>query len=644
MESALADPLVGRTLDGRYQVRSRIAHGGMATVYLASDTRLDRLVALKVMHADLARDSDFVNRFIGEAKSVARLSHPNIVQVFDQGSDGHYLYLAMEFVPGRTLRSLVSERGRLPAAEALDLMVPVLSGLAGAHAAGIIHRDVKPENVLLTPDGRVKVVDFGLARAQASSGQTRTGLIIGTVAYLAPEQVTGGVTSTRSDVYAAGVLLFELLTGRQPHTGDTPMSVAYQHVNSDVPLPSSVVPGIPEQVDRLMAAATSRDPNRRPPDAAAFLDAVHRIRAENATGPMMHSWEPQPFDGQPWDGQSGLLQPAGSGANSTSLLAGGGGPAYGNHTMVVGGDGMGGYGGYGEAREPFLGRWLFSRRLAYLAVAVVVVAGLAGGAWWMTSGRYASVPSVAGDSLAQARSILTAAGFKVTSGDQLTSNTVGKGDVLSEQPSGRAVKGAMITLTLSAGPKMIHVPSVAGKTVSGADAALSSAGLTVSTTVDKVGSSTVAVGTVVGTNPGAGTSWPANKPVTVEEAAGIPLPTLTGQNISDVQQWAQQNDVNLQQVSVASNTVAQGIITKQSPAATTPITAGETVTVDVSSGPQQVNIPNVTNMTIEQARQTLKAAGFQVTVDRFGPVDNVFNESPTGQAAAGSTITIYAGL
>src|SRR5215469_8257933 len=227
MESVIADALTGRVLDGRYLVRSRIAHGGMATVYLATDTRLDRQVALKVMHAELARDEEFVSRFTGEAKSVARLSHPNIVAVFDQGSDGQFLYLAMEYVPGRTLRSLLRERGRFPADAALGIMDAILSGLAAAHAAGIVHRDVKPENVLLTADGQVKVVDFGLARAQAAASNTRAGLVIGTVAYIAPEQVTSQVTDARTDVYAAGVLLFELLTGRQPHTGDSPLSVAY---------------------------------------------------------------------------------------------------------------------------------------------------------------------------------------------------------------------------------------------------------------------------------------------------------------------------------------------------------------------------------------------------------------------------------
>ena len=198
MESAPADVLVGRMLDRRYHVRSRIAHGGMATVYLATDTRLDREVALKVMHADLARDADFVGRFIGEAKSVAKLSHPNIVGVYDQGADGQYLYLAMEYVPGRTLRALMRERGWLPWQEALAIIDPVLAGLSAAHQAGIVHRDVKPENVLITDDGRVKVVDFGLARASAAVGNTRAGMIIGSVAYISPEQVTGAPSDERS--------------------------------------------------------------------------------------------------------------------------------------------------------------------------------------------------------------------------------------------------------------------------------------------------------------------------------------------------------------------------------------------------------------------------------------------------------------
>src|SRR5215472_14443012 len=337
MESVLADGLIGRMLDRRYHVRSRIAHGGMATVYLATDTRLDRQVALKVMHAELTRDADFVGRFIGEAKSVARLSHPNIVAVFDQGSDGQYLYLAMEYVPGRTLRSLLRERGRFGYAEALDIMDPILSGLAAAHQAGIVHRDVKPENVLLTADGRVKVVDFGLARAQAAAGNTRAGLIIGTVAYIAPEQVTGGVTDVRTDVYAAGVMLFEMLTGRQPHTGDSPLAVAYQHVNADVPAPGECVGGIPPAIDQLVRAATSRDPQRRPADADVFLGAVRALRG-SGTGAMGIG-----------TGAVGIeTGSAGGPAGGGSPLVGGSPPAGGSHTMIVSGGGGYDSGGYGN--------------------------------------------------------------------------------------------------------------------------------------------------------------------------------------------------------------------------------------------------------------------------------------------------------
>src|SRR5215472_10564482 len=353
MESVIADALIGRVLDRRYHVRSRIAHGGMATVYLATDVRLDRQVALKVMHAELARDAEFVSRFIGEAKSVARLSHPNIVAVFDQGSDGQYLYLAMEYVPGRTLRTLLRERGQFPWGEALEIMDPILAGLAAAHQAGIVHRDVKPENVLLAVDGRVKVVDFGLARAQATAGTTRAGLIIGTVAYIAPEQVSGGVTDFRTDVYAAGVVAFEMLTGRQPHTGNSPLAVAYQHVNADVPEVGEYVEGIPPAVGQLVRAATSRDPQQRPPDAGVFLGAVRALR-----GPAGES-----------DGITGAWPAPAAGAPGPHTMVVAGDDRYelagcGAGSAAYGGSGAGyGYDGYGydgedayQGHEPFLQR------------------------------------------------------------------------------------------------------------------------------------------------------------------------------------------------------------------------------------------------------------------------------------------------
>ncbi len=654
MESAPADLLTGRMLDRRYHVRSRIAHGGMATVYLATDTRLDREVALKVMHADLARDAEFVDRFIGEAKSVARLSHQNIVAVFDQGNDGQCLYLAMEYVPGPTLRALLRERRWLPWPEALAIIEPVLAALAAAHQAGIVHRDVKPENVLITPDGRVKVVDFGLARASAAVGNTRAGVIIGSVAYIAPEQVTGAPTDARTDVYSAGIMLFEMLTGRQPYSGETPLAVAYAHVNSIVPPVGSLVGGVPPAVDQLVRAATSRDPQWRPANAEVFLRVVRSLRGV-----------PEPADSV----SGAWTAPAGATTTSADMMALGDSfnngaaeyPATGRYeTSVAPFHGTsiisGGYGGYGTeldaagpgepgAREPFLQRWLFSRRLAFVAVAVVAVIGLGGGSWWLTSGRYAAVPSVAGLTAAAARQELQQAGFTVTNGATEIDNGVPKNDVISTSPSGRALPGATVTLTVSLGPRMIIVPPVAGKTKPEAMQALRQAGLTVSSATQGVGVTGVVVpGAVAGTVPPAGTSWPQNRPVTIQVVAGLALPTLVGQDINAIEQWAGQNKIQLQQTPVKSDK-PQGIIVAQGTPAGTPVQSGSTVSVSVSEGPPEVPIPgNLVGEPFQQVQQTLEALGFQVNgQQQFGFGRKVTSISPSGEAPAGSTITVNYG-
>src|SRR3954471_10166415 len=279
MDTTLSDPLVDRLLDGRYAIEARVARGGMASVYLATDVRLERRVAVKVMHAALAEDPEFVARFNREARAAARLSHPDVVAVYDQGTDDGHVFLVMEYVPGATLRDVLRDRGRLSPGEAVAVMDHVLAALGAAHAAGLVHRDVKPENVLVTPDGRVKVTDFGLARAVAGSSVTGdSGMMFGTAAYVAPEQVTGGIADVRSDVYSAGVLMFELLTGVVPFSGDTPVAVAYRHVNEDIPAPSTLVGGIPYELDALVAAATDRDAAQRPADARALHAGLVDIR------------------------------------------------------------------------------------------------------------------------------------------------------------------------------------------------------------------------------------------------------------------------------------------------------------------------------------------------------------------------------
>jgi beta-lactam-binding protein with PASTA domain/predicted Ser/Thr protein kinase len=685
MESAHADVLVGRTLDRRYHVRSSIAHGGMATVYLATDTRLDREVALKVMHADLARDDDFVGRFIGEAKSVAKLSHPNIVNVYDQGADGQYLYLAMEYVPGRTLRALMRERGWLPWQEAMAVIDPVLAGLAAAHQAGLVHRDVKPENVLITADGRVKVVDFGLARASAAVGNTRAGMIIGSVAYISPEQVTGAPSDARSDVYAAGIVLFEMLTGRQPFTGDTPLTVAYAHVNSDVPSVSSLVGGIPQDVDQLVRAATSRDPQLRPTDAGVFLRVTRALRgmpepAESVSG----AWAvpaatipgsaASPYGGanpraggQDPASDPDVLAQAGAGGRSHTMVVGPGYPGYGEATEGhAGGEGSGRRGsafsallrGGGDAgahaagaydhgaaeREPFLQRWLFSSRFVYVLVGALLLVALAGGGWYLTSGRYASVPAVAKLTATDATRTLHQAGFQVQTGPPVINDDVPKGEVISTSPSGRALPGATIVLTVSQGPRMITVPQIPpGAHVAQAQELLRKAGLTVAAATKPVGvASNPQIGAVAGTTPAAGTSVPENQPVSVNVVAGLALPNLVGQNIGTIQGWAGQNNISIQPTQVDSSQ-PQGTITAQSPAPNTPVQPGQTVNVSVSNGPPMVPIPDVTGQSCQDAQQTLQQNGFQVQVDQGVFGHKVQDMSPQGQAPSGSTITLECG-
>ena len=672
MDDTLADPLTGRLLDGRYAVTARVAHGGMATVYQATDTRLDRQVALKVMHAELARDEEFVRRFIGEAKSVARLSHQNVVAVFDQGSDGPFLYLAMEYVPGRTLKEVLRDSGRFSPATALEIMTGVLDGLAAAHASGIVHRDIKPENVLLTADGRIKVADFGLARAQSAAAHTRAGLLIGTVSYVPPEQVTGGSMGPGGDVYSAGVMLFELLTGRLPFTGDTPLSVAYQHVNSGVPAPSALVPGIPAAVDRLVLAATSRDPARRPADAGEFLRAVRQVReglaqssrpessgltgvmgagvqglteapwldldtpaatngwwargasATSATGPGTGAFNVTPTgNGQFAMGQFGMAQFRGGGREDS-------------HTLVV----DRGHGDrYRGGREPFLGRWLFSPRLLIVVVVIGLGVGIGVGGWWLTTGRFVQVPSVSGASLTQVTAVLTADGFTVKRG-RVHSNAVASGSVVGTRPAGRVPKGATITILVSSGPFTSVVPKVQNDPLTAAQAALRRVHLV--STSQRVGSD-APVGTVIGTSPPAGTTWPQTKTVTILVAGGPQLPDFAGMNFPAAQQWASQHDVNLQQQPDNNSQQPQGIITGQEPAAATLVRPGQTVVVNVSTGPQVVGVPNVNGASVEQATQILQASGFQVQVNRYGPFDKVFDYSPTTQAPRGSTIVLAVG-
>ncbi len=682
MDTTLSAP-IGQLLDGRYLVDSQLARGGMATVYLSRDIRLDRTVALKIAHPELARDQDFVARFISEARSAARLSSPNVVAVFDQGSTGDLHYIAMEYVPGPTLRDLLVARGKLSPREALDIIERVLAGLAVAHDAGIVHRDVKPENVLLGDGRSVKVADFGLARAAAGGTNTKTGLLIGTAAYLAPEQVSGSPTDQRSDVYAAGVMLFEMLTGVQPHTGETPLAVAYKHVNSVVPAPSTVNGELPAALDALVALATSRDPDLRPPDARHYLKAITEVRrgmplprhgrvpeVGSPAGPADRDSYPRhatdALPGSPAVTGPVAAAPDGSGYGGPGFAAVGAGPdgsrpASGdpgaanhpgggvNRTMIVptggleedfqgGGRSTRGRGRSRRYRDPWLQRWLFSRRIL-IVIAIVL---LAAGVWWLAAGQYFRMPSVAGHSVRMAKADLSNAGLVAVPG-KARHSIVPAGEVITTNPpAGTQVKrGERVVLIPSLGPVLVSVPSVTGLQLAQAEHALTAAGLKYDNPTGET-SASIPAGVVISTDPVAYTHWPKNRAVHLVVSQGAPLPSFVGGPVSAAQAAAQGGGYSIQQQQVSSSSQPSGTVLRQEPQAGTPITPGEVVTVYVSPGPAQVSVPPVTGMSLHDAVAALQAAGFQVSVTGFG--NRVASYSPTGQAPQGSTITLSMGF
>ncbi|WP_069465270.1 Stk1 family PASTA domain-containing Ser/Thr kinase [Actinacidiphila rubida] len=679
MDISVQDPLVGQVLDGRYRVEGRVAVGGMATVYRAVDTRLDRVLALKVMHPALAADTGFVERFIREAKAVARLAHPNVVGVFDQGQDGAYVYLAMEYVAGCTLRDVLKERGALQPRAALDILEPVLAALGAAHRAGLVHRDMKPENVLIGDDGRVKVADFGLVRAVDTQTSASTGALLGTVSYLAPEQIGHGTVDQRSDVYACGLVLYEMLTGRKPYPGDTPMKVIYQHLNEDVPAPSALVPSVAPGLDALVARASARPPQERPADAVEMLAEVRAVRA---------GLTPDQLDGRPGDPRAAAAFAAGAaggddeGTVQMRLRAAAADPVpAGSEELtsvvplpVTGGTGVAGgtdvtgvAGEHGAAQDPLdrTSRLVMPapvrdepehaappvrrgrRGPLALLVALLVVLGVAGGVWYISDGQFTKVPGVLALPQAQAQQKLSSAGLG-TKVKQAFSLTVPRGNVISTDPApGRRVRSnATVTLTVSKGPQVVRVPDVTGKSLDDARRALTSAGLTPGT-VTRVFSSDVPNGQVVSTDPAGAADRAPDSPVALTVSRGEPVevPDVVGDSVADAQQ--QLEDAGLKVVlapgKVFSDKADPDSVALESPGAGDQAGTGDTVTLTVSKGQQMVDVPDVKGKHADEAKQILQDAGFDVRVITVFFGDTVFSESPDGggQAPKGATITLW---
>ena len=659
VDTTMSDALVGRVLDGRYRVEARIARGGMATVYRALDTRLDRVVALKVMHQLFAENDQFVARFIREAKSAARLSHPNVVAVYDQGEDGGYVFLAMEYVHGRTLRDLLRERTRLTPQEALSVLEPVLAALSAAHAAGLVHRDVKPENVLLADDGRVKVADFGLARAAANLEATSATSLIGTVAYLSPEQVIRGIADERSDVYSAGVMLFEMLTGRPPYDGETAVSVALKHAYEDVPPPSSLVSGIPTPVDMLVARATARDADRRPHDAGAFLAEVVRVHG-------------------------GLVASDADAGSLTTLI---------NRTLVVElpdtatvGPNPPWQSGQAPvppvpAQPPYGGQqgqpqWIAEppqppeddyRRphphrkgwIAFFIILLLAAAAAAAG-WWFAAGRYTSTPNLVKLSSSEATAKAKAAHVTVQVGEPEFSSTVPKNSVVEQTPTAKhkVLRGDRITIRLSEGPQLFQVPTydlAGGTSLVDYKSELIAAHLNIADPPTSQYSPNVIAGNVISVDPPVGTNEKAGTTVTVTISLGpqpIPIVDYTGQPADQATQALSTAGFTVVPTQDYSTTVKVGLVISQSPNFGSG-KLGDTVALDISKGPQLFKVPDVSSnlngdpknwVSIQQATKTLTDAGFKVKVGSSGRFGVVTSQSPKGLSMQplGTVITIYA--
>ncbi|HEX5086482.1 MAG TPA: Stk1 family PASTA domain-containing Ser/Thr kinase [Nocardioides sp.] len=658
------DHLSGRVLDNRYLIGSRIARGGMATVYEANDLRLDRTVAVKVMHPGLGDDDEFAARFVAEARSAAKLSHPNVVGVFDQGNDDGTVFLAMELIPGHTLRDTIGKEAPLKTARALALLEPIVSALAAAHRAGLVHRDVKPENVLISDDGRVKVADFGLAKAVSATTQhTATGVLIGTVSYVAPELVVEGRSDARADVYAVGVILYELLTGKKPHEGETPIQVAYKHVHEDVPPPSRMAPGVPDYVDALVARATARDREQRPADAGVLLHHLRRVKQAVAAGvPSDTELVEDLMPRKTLDTTEVLVRqgPAGGGtvpeswqeSDLEALL----GPRREVTSTIE------------RPREPTTvterprpvppstppsrpaKRPRRRRRGPILLILALLLAAAVGtGAWYFGYARYTTTPAVLNLSQDEAQTKLEDAGLDVKVGEPVYSDAVDEGLVVSTDPTAgqRVLKGTDVTIVMSKGRAVAQLPKLTGITVDEAQDRIQKANMAFGKATEKF-SETVPAGIVIASDPKEGSTLRFGTVVDLVVSKGrrpIPVGSWVGKSATDAEKALKQRGLKVDVSHQYSDSVSEGLVISQDPKDGT-LFKNDTVQLLVSLGPQLVEVPDVVAQGVDDATAALQAAGFDVDVAQapgYIGLGYVFSMDPGAgtEIPKGSTVIIY---
>jgi len=612
--------LTGELIDNRYLLQRLIASGGMATIYAGIDTRLDRPVAVKIMHAHLANDEAFVSRFIKEAKATAALSHPNIVSIQDQGwNEGGppAVFLVMELVEGSTLRDFLNQQGAVSIEQMFQLMTPVISALAAAHKIGIIHRDIKPENILISKDGRVKVADFGLARNMAI-GQTMTvesSVVLGSVSYLSPEQVQRGVADARSDIYAVGIVLFEMLTGGKPYEGETPIQIAYRHVNDRIPTLQSVKSDIPITISDLVHAATAPNPDHRPKDAEELLNKFREIQAQIDPKKRQMSLEldlpPSMMKSVTKRGKVSVGSALEGLKEKTSQLIS-------TKPIKV------------SKPEDSIGtkkRKVSKRVKRNRIIALLLLIGLVFGGFRLLNIGKISVPSLVGMSQTEASKSLEPLGLDLEIIEEVFSEDIPKGRVIASEPGGggKISPDKKVGLILSKGQERILIPRLNGLTPDVASAQLSSLGLTVGE-INEIFDMKIAAGYVIATEPKETMAVKRKTIVNLIVSKGIEqisLQSYVGKGGEQALSELTEMGFDVDAVYKFSDSIFKGQVISQLPEKMESIGKGSKINLTISKGPEFVFVPNVLGKNKNDASLDLENLGLRVKIKGSGKVNNI---------------------
>jgi serine/threonine-protein kinase len=636
--------LTGELIDGRYQLTRQVATGGMASIYEGFDTRLDRKVAVKIMHPHLAQDEQFVERFIREAKAAAALSHPNIVAVQDQGwnqSGTPAVFIVMELVEGHTLREYLNEQGRLSYRDGIRFLLPVLSALAAAHKQGIVHRDIKPENILVSKEGRIKIADFGLAKGPllGSTMTAESSVILGSVSYLSPEQVQRGVADSRSDVYATGITAFELFTGKKPFDGDAPIQIAYMHVNERVPRVSSVISDFPSDLDDLIYRATAADPDERPRDAAEFHSQLTLVNTRLNPKENQLSLELDiPIQPMRSKGKAKSLRKRIKEMTTQIPVVDVEQPAKVERETTA-----------QVARRKKVSKRV--RRNRYIAAGLAVALGITGWYILVGPGSRVVVPSTVGATQSEVSAALKPLGLTSLVAERRFSEEIEADHVIESVPAGggRVEQGGVVKLILSKGPERYLIPMVKGLTPEAAQAAISKFPLKLAANIE-VFDATIPSGFVISAEPPSGTKVKRDITVTLTVSKGIEQVALASYLGKGGEQALNElTDAGFKVVSTYafSETKLAGEVISQTPAGGSTANKGGTVTIVISKGTEFAYIPNIFSIDEAKAVKALQDLGLKVVVKKIGKksVKKVTNIVPKvgTKVKRGSSVTITVG-